>query len=1218
MSPIAPADTLIWAPPSRALAGFPDIYVMSAPHPHRVAQHGRNLYYITNLEKTAMTTALEIETRSELVYGSEEDAVAQGFIGLCTLDFLFSRPTDGNVNGKDDVLVAASFDGEDLPTELTEELERVIGVVMGPRSQRDLYSENGTSFERTNPTKVKKARAYTIGDTYQVQKSVTAPAADGRVDRQTAEVLAMRGDVLKIATSIAIHNMKSTPPEILAHLKINSDLINMPEIGVDGNVAFSSCQLNISPVDAHGSTSSMASSLGQFGDKHRDDHDSLAGFTHVTTTGDFDDTYDAGRFFLAFPGIFMKNTRNGSFAFSGLRAHGGTPIVAPPGVGRNERKRRGRLNLVCYPKAGCLTVKQKYAFSTLPTSEGLEILYIPPELSLESFNPLHRPNHSTFCHDGHIIMSREAQMRFMAKSLYCFSKVVMQQVDPSVSGAVDPEMFMRAFSFEDDAGHRQALSRYARPLMTMPIDETSTPSDPGPSSSLNVVNDPPSPSPADEPLWKTYVVNAGSKDSVKLGRSLVDAFVAKYSAHIPWAVANRAKAKRDSQKAATSTKPFTSLYSVLLPAPARKGNKKGRSKSTPLPPESEDESPDPEPESPAPESDDEPSDEGECVQTGDFTTMRPLPKRARLAEDKVAEPTMRPLAAEATTFIAYNKLPPFLSKISMESVTKEVMDMELGVIAFDSVSRSTGVADAATHVIKSSKLIEDHPFASGTIFSFRTTWNAINALLRSSEQDLLRIRCQRVLIMLATRNLWRWLDSVIPLAIRSENFAHIPWLCLLVELVKNGLNNPVSQRTLTPSDAGLAMDGTPAVLPVLDPHSSKSMNDQLIEGVCYVLSTWLCYPALEKGLPKARFIHALLRDAAPGALLLDAVWDAFVDDSGLKIARALDVRSWSSEFDAASTPQHPLYAEGSEMWRSLANIGALIAKLVGDETMQGIPAITPGIVDTLMERRRSSFKLFIRQACQSTFCNETIKDESTFQKALSTNGDLYNPLRDHGPTRLRMSSADGPLAGPRAFTFEGIFSAIISRAITFNTEFSRTGRMYFTSLDDLDDACEELGVRDPERFCNPCAYGNRINGRSMDLAPAYWEALQKHWSNVVTTGEWDAMAALNFFRGLDANRKARFPQLGQLGSFLLVGDLIRAKVVRPFSEDDALNVIFKLKTDAVKGLKILGLVPPAGITLDHFRAGFQRAAALFEDGLCDDAKESISVDILSQNNCHAR
>ncbi len=55
----------------------------------------------------------------------------------------------------------------------------------------------------------------------------------------------------KAGSAMAMKSLEAGPSEILEHISINADLINVPTMGTDLNIAYTTAQLNIAPAQPY-------------------------------------------------------------------------------------------------------------------------------------------------------------------------------------------------------------------------------------------------------------------------------------------------------------------------------------------------------------------------------------------------------------------------------------------------------------------------------------------------------------------------------------------------------------------------------------------------------------------------------------------------------------------------------------------------------------------------------------------------------------------------------------------------------------------------------------------------------------------------------------------------------------------------------------------------------------------------------------------------------
>lgn len=93
--------------------------------------------------------------------------------------------------------------------------------------------------------------------------------------------------------------------------------------------------------------------MGKFGVSHIDGHDDVGGLTCMIANSRLPDNYEPGRIHLLALGCYIKLGPNVFSIFVGLRNHGGTPPLAPPG--EDPSPHAIRCMAVCYPPESILT-----------------------------------------------------------------------------------------------------------------------------------------------------------------------------------------------------------------------------------------------------------------------------------------------------------------------------------------------------------------------------------------------------------------------------------------------------------------------------------------------------------------------------------------------------------------------------------------------------------------------------------------------------------------------------------------------------------------------------------------------------------------------------------------------------------------------------------------------------------------------------------------------
>ena len=122
--------------------------------------------------------------------------------------------------------------------------------------------------------------------------------------------------------------------------------------------------------------------MGEFGQKngHTDKKDDAGGQSLMLSLTSLpkNEGYEYGRFHLLAFGVYIVLDPLKLMGFSGLRKHGGTPPLSPPG--KAPAPSAYRLMVVLYPPASMLSQSssQRDGFASLPNNE---IFTVAPEMS---------------------------------------------------------------------------------------------------------------------------------------------------------------------------------------------------------------------------------------------------------------------------------------------------------------------------------------------------------------------------------------------------------------------------------------------------------------------------------------------------------------------------------------------------------------------------------------------------------------------------------------------------------------------------------------------------------------------------------------------------------------------------------------------------------------------------------------------------------------------
>jgi len=188
------------------------------------------------------------------------------------------------------------------------------------------------------------------------------------------------------------------PEDYMCLLQEHTDMVNLPWVGVDENVAFPAVQANVAPRGCFERRSryftkidkliyslilyiekGLEASMGFFGltAGHTDDGDDKAGLTCMISNSRIPDDYEPGRFHIFGLGMYVIVKPKTTMFFSGLGKHGGTPPIAPAGV--KPAKDATRLMIVLYcPKAALSPMTNVMPLASLPNGTPL---FLGPEIT---------------------------------------------------------------------------------------------------------------------------------------------------------------------------------------------------------------------------------------------------------------------------------------------------------------------------------------------------------------------------------------------------------------------------------------------------------------------------------------------------------------------------------------------------------------------------------------------------------------------------------------------------------------------------------------------------------------------------------------------------------------------------------------------------------------------------------------------------------------------
>lgn len=209
---------------------------------------------------------------------------------------------------------------------------------------------------------------------------------------------------------------------------------------------------------------------------------------------------------------------------------------------------------------------------------------------------------------------------------------------------------------------------------------------------------------------------------------------------------------------------------------------------------------------------------------------------------------------------------------------------------------------------------------------------------------------------------------------------------------------------------------------------------------------------------------------------------------------------------------------------------------------------------------------------------------SNIQQHILKDLDFFLPQREHAPSRSAVKSGF-----TKAFvtTKAGLFSVLLFRFITFRTRAltdtpPSDRKIVFGDLAEWKEYVSHLrqlhGEQAKDFFCLRAGPGRRPQpGRVIENAEDYWEvALENNWQTAFESGSLsfcECLSIIDKFR-TKKRRSKRPPQFGKLSQYLTATDLVYAGAVDMPSIEDIACQIHQLDAGGLKGLRLLGYLPP--------------------------------------------
>ncbi|KAF8906870.1 hypothetical protein CPB85DRAFT_1436729 [Mucidula mucida] len=211
------------------------------------------------------------------------------------------------------------------------------------------------------------------------------------------------------------------------------------------------------------------------------------------------------------------------------------------------------------------------------------------------------------------------------------------------------------------------------------------------------------------------------------------------------------------------------------------------------------------------------------------------------------------------------------------------------------------------------------------------------------------------------------------------------------------------------------------------------------------------------------------------------------------------------------------------------------------------------------------------------------------------------PWHDLATSRRLILADDGPFGSSHLRIKEGLFSALLYRGITHNSQFLHTEQhIFFDGLDDWEmiyatskDVLEDSNDMDQKEiekyFCDGCAYGVWTR-RRVNYAPTYAAATEApDLTSWLLNAEFPTfMEVYKLFHKGKVNGTSAFPGFGPLQAYLLASDYVIAGAVKMPTYEEMGELLWSdlKQKGAMSGLWALGY--------DDFESA-EDVAAAFEE-----------------------
>nr|GAT47143.1 predicted protein [Mycena chlorophos] len=578
---------------------------------------------------------------------------------------------------------------------------------------------------------------------------------------------------------------------------------------------------------------------------------------------------------------------------------------------------------------------------------------------------------------------------------------------------------------------------------------------------------------------------------------------------------------------------------------------------------------------------------------------------------------------------------PFLDKLTLESIQSEAQLVEKAYQTL--VHAPLGMADAEQRIVQTYNALDADPSSVAAAAGMATFWNDLPTLHATHDVNSVLLKLDRQSIMFSNYLAWNWLYDhcqgcirrwIMGSATSTEN-----WIERLASQVRRILRDVHVHATLASAD----------FLPDLPPrtfvysnrnHRKYGTQEALVAGVVYwstaVIRAWFNFPNPDNKTPtsqfQAFFISVILSSIGRHALLLNSVWDAYRTIGKSVVGSTKSMVQGLARISTLHSQlrQHPLALTDSDERCALRTLGVTVdcIRLRACGVPVGMPEVPqppePTAVQSSSEPRPTlpnphpflppapsspqlsdeqkgllaDFLAFIDEAVESVLHPNTIVHPTKWQQGLETHPDALLPFRHLAPSLKRTYEPDGPYDTQFANTMAGFYSGLVFRGVTFNTPFSRAGRLVYDGHGDFEAATSlfrqsyetENDQPAPSNLCcNTNAYGSSNHGRTIHLAQDYANSLHRPDLPRDLLAGGNSIDFLEFWTYLRSSKPEDgkwFPGLGPLASYLLAADYTytspRLVTVPTFKQMG--YAVTSLNKGAASALETLRLIPRRELT----------------------------------------